>query len=1178
MDLFNLAAKLTLDASEYDRGLKAAEASGKAAGQSIDRGLLKPVERGFKRVSAVTVAAGQLMARGITAAANGLVNLGKGAVGAYASYEQLIGGVETLFKDAAPIVESLADKAYQTAGLSANEYMETVTSFAGSLLQSLDGDTVKAVEYADMAITDMSDNANKMGTDMASIQAAYRGFSKQNYTMLDNLKLGYGGTKSEMERLLKDAEKLTGKKYDISSYSDIIEAIHAIQTEMGITGTTAEEADKTIEGSTRAMKASWDNLLTAFVRGDNVQQATQQFGERFKIMLDNVVPAVTRFFEGFSVALDELAPVLDEKLPEILDAAIPALIKAAGVGIRTIVKALPKLLKSAFSAGQRAFASILNDLFGFDIDVDAENIKWPSWDEIKVAATKAWNDIQRELTNLGKWVFGETKTGEIDWPDWDDFKLAAETAWQSVQDGIDLLGAWIFGRTEAGDIDWPDWDDFERIATDAWNSVRDGINLLGAWIFGKTEAGEVDWPDWDDFEKAVIAAWDSVQDGIDRLGAWVFGRTDTGEVNWPSWSDIYNSVSKWWEDTALPAIAEATAWVLNLFGIEIDAGEVYDKVSEWWRTVSSTAMEAAKLILELFGIDISGGDVFGAVETWWQGVVSNAQAALQWAIGIPENPHMSGKMLNVQIGLWWNKIKSFAVSAIKWVLGIPDSPTDADGQTVATNLGTWFDTYVVPALSGILDFTLGTLGLPSADDIVAEFTEWWSGEKGVWTRISAFFNLDDELVKLQNLYNSAVDIINGLFGTKFNHVGEQNLETDLDTIEAVGDKAISIIDYLDQLNKQYGDAASSTTEWKEATEELDRLVPGIKSFINDETGEITGGTTALREYVNQWKEAVKTQAIMTGIRKQQENVSTAAEEMVNAQVEYDRQIKKAANQRQGLLDQVSELQNLGLVTDEGKDPLQALANSLFEMPEGTDFDIANASVEELVQLLEEVASNQDALTNWASPDKAAEVSSTVSGIIREVNKTDGPLNTYRTACNEAANAQERLALATTHYNDSVENLNEYMAAAQTLIDQTPLSGEVDLNGDTGQLQSDLNGAGFTAPVALVPDSWISNLGGEDGADGFNAKGLNYVPYDNYVSVLHRGEAVLSASQARRYREGGDDGISTAAIAAAVQTGLSDMVVQLGSKQVGRIFGDATTARVNRNVGRIERRRALAYGG
>jgi hypothetical protein len=187
-----------------------------------------------------------------------------------AELEQSLGGVETLFKDSADKVKENAKKAYQTAGVDANSYMQTVTSYAASLLTSCAGDTNKAADIADMAMVDMSDNANKMGTSMESIQNAYNGFAKQNYTMLDNLKLGYGGTKTEMERLLKDAEKLTGKKYDISNLSDVYEAIHVIQGELGITGTTANEAATTVSGSFNMLKSSFTDFLGNLALGQDV--------------------------------------------------------------------------------------------------------------------------------------------------------------------------------------------------------------------------------------------------------------------------------------------------------------------------------------------------------------------------------------------------------------------------------------------------------------------------------------------------------------------------------------------------------------------------------------------------------------------------------------------------------------------------------------------------------------------------------------------------------------------------------------------------------------------------------------------------------------------------------------------------------------------------------------------
>ena len=233
-----------------------------------------------------------------------LVKLGKAALDAYAQYEQLEGGVQKLFgEEASKDVMKYAERAYQTAGMSANQYMEQVTSFSASLISSLDGDTTKAAAVADMAIQDMSDNANVFGSDMTSIQNAYQGFAKGNFTMLDNLKLGFSGSKEGMQQLLDKAEEITGKKYDISSLSDIYEAIHEVQNEMNITGTTSREAASTIEGSTNMMKASWQNMLTAMGRGEGVEKAMNQFLESIGQVAKNVGPVAVRIVVSLAKAL-----------------------------------------------------------------------------------------------------------------------------------------------------------------------------------------------------------------------------------------------------------------------------------------------------------------------------------------------------------------------------------------------------------------------------------------------------------------------------------------------------------------------------------------------------------------------------------------------------------------------------------------------------------------------------------------------------------------------------------------------------------------------------------------------------------------------------------------------------------------------------------------------------------
>lgn len=298
--------------------------------------------------------AASMAALGTTAVAvgKGVAKAVKASIEGFGDYEQLVGGVETLFKSSSNEVVKYANNAYKTAGLTANEYMETVTSFSASLLQSLNGDTAKAAQVADMAITDMSDNANKMGTDMSSIQNAYQGFAKQNYTMLDNLKLGYGGTQKEMERLLSDAEKLSGQKYDISNLNDVYQAIHVIQTNVGITGTTAKEASTTIQGSIKAVKSTFQNLITGLAdENANIKQLVGNFTDSVITAGKNIIPRIVTIVKNIGPALSEtvttllpqLIPVVSELINQLVNGIMQNLkpiIQAATTIVSTLAKAL----------------------------------------------------------------------------------------------------------------------------------------------------------------------------------------------------------------------------------------------------------------------------------------------------------------------------------------------------------------------------------------------------------------------------------------------------------------------------------------------------------------------------------------------------------------------------------------------------------------------------------------------------------------------------------------------------------------------------------------------------------------------------------------------------------------------------------------------------------------------
>ncbi len=426
MNLFELAAVLTLNRSDYDRGLDEAQDKANSFGSSLKSGL---------------ATAAKVSAAAIGAASTAVVAFSKQALDSYGNYEQLKGGIETLFgtgglsleeyaKSQGKTVDEVEEKyreleksqadamanaaaAYTTAGLSANEYMETITSFAASLKQSLGEENIgDLASYANQAIVDMSDNANKMGTAMESIQYAYQGFAKQNYTMLDNLKLGYGGTKQEMERLLADAEKLMGLEVgslDISNFSDIIVAIHAVQEELGIAGTTAKEASSTIQGSLSSMKSAWENLITGIAdENADLPGLMNEVIESAVTAGENIVPRIEQVLDGIGTAIDQLGPILSgrvmpmisDMLPDIVEKGVelvsaivdgvvenlPALTQAAVEIVMKLIEGIGKMLPKLVRAGLDIIKTLASGV--------AKNIK-----TIVTTITDIVLAIVEELTN-----------------------------------------------------------------------------------------------------------------------------------------------------------------------------------------------------------------------------------------------------------------------------------------------------------------------------------------------------------------------------------------------------------------------------------------------------------------------------------------------------------------------------------------------------------------------------------------------------------------------------------------------------------------------------------------------------------------------------------------------------------------------------------------------------------
>lgn len=409
---------------DAEKARKKADGFGSAWKKALTK--LKPAAAiAVKALAAVTAAA---------AAAFGAVV--KQSVEDYSDYEQLVGGVETLFKNSSDKVVSYANNAYKTAGMSANEYMETVTSFSASLLQGLGGDTEAASVIADQAITDMSDNANKMGTDMEMIQNAYQGFAKQNYTMLDNLKLGYGGTAGEMARLINDSGvlgdtmKVTEQTVNEVSFDKMIEAIHVVQTNMGITGTTAKEASETIQGSVSAMRAAWKNFTTGMADDtQDVDTLVDNVVDSVDTVADNVIPRIQKLLPRLTQGLSDLTQRLSSKIPGLLSKVLPSFIRSTTKIVQNIAGTLTKSIPVIIDAASELFSGVVRAIPGVAKEVLKNMPKI-----IKAVVDGLWNGV-KSIVETVQDIFGATHEAVY------EAKISLEEAAASVTSFSDAIGA-----------------------------------------------------------------------------------------------------------------------------------------------------------------------------------------------------------------------------------------------------------------------------------------------------------------------------------------------------------------------------------------------------------------------------------------------------------------------------------------------------------------------------------------------------------------------------------------------------------------------------------------------------------------------------------------------------------------------------------------------------------------
>ena len=590
----SIAINMNLNASSFAKGIKTATSSVENMTESMKdatssaskmTSVMQGIGSGVAKVGKGLAIAG-------TAAATAVTALVSKSVGAFADYEQLTGGVETLFGAGGRSVEEYAqsvgksvsdiqgkydslmsaqnavlenaNKAYMTAGMSANEYMDTVTGFSASLISSLGGDTNKAADYANSALVDMSDNANKMGTDMESIKNAYQGFAKQNYTMLDNLKLGYGGTQAEMKRLLSDAQKLTGQKYDISSFADITQAIHAIQTQMDITGTTAKEASTTISGSWGSLKAAFENTLVGLTTGGEMfDQSLDALVDSAKTFGQNVIPAITGALSGVGSLIESLAPVIVAELPSMVSDILPHLVSAAKSLVTGLISQLPALGKAVLDA--------IPSIFDGMTDVIGES----SVGKLKGSFEGLKNTITDTFSNIGPMLKDFCEGGISTFCD------ALSTAMDLASGAISVIEALspVIGAVAGAIITY-------KGAVMLWNAAETAKNvvmgistaaqwalnvamtanpigivivaigaLVGAFIvlWNKSEGFRNFWINlWEKVKAIVTSAWEGIKAGFEKIKNGISAVKEKVSTMWNGvkektselWGGVKNAVSE----------------------------------------------------------------------------------------------------------------------------------------------------------------------------------------------------------------------------------------------------------------------------------------------------------------------------------------------------------------------------------------------------------------------------------------------------------------------------------------------------------------------------------------------------------------------------------------------------------------------------------------------------------
>lgn len=771
MTLFDLAAKIGLDSSEFEKGMNNAERSGKSLGEKLSSSFDK-----IKKAAAVALS-GAVIKKGIdmvldlanaTSAVGDKIDKQSQALGlsrkAYQEWDYILGqngaSIDSLGVSMKTLNSLVLDAAaggkeskiaFSKLGLSIHELetmsMEDQFEAVVRAFQRMPEGAKKSALAVQIFGRNGMELLPLLNQSETSIDELRKRAEELGIIMSDdavNASVAYNDAMDDLNRTLNGLKYSFGAKL----LPTLTSGINKMSAYVGKLSNAFQK---------KGLKGVWDTLVSDF---KNIKWPTW----------DDVRNAAVTAWDTVVKGVKGLAKlVFGEKSDGSVNWPTWKDVKvAAETAWKTITEGA---LKIADEAGAL--------IFGRKED---GSVNWPTWEDVKAKANEIWNSIKASATELGGVIFGTKADGSVNWPTWEDVKAKATEIWNDIKAKAksiaDMAGALVFGKNEDGTVAWPTWDDVKAKATEVWNAIKAKALDLAGLVFGKKEDGSVDFPTWEDVKTKAEEVWGAIKAGALNLAGLVFGKKEDGSVDWPTWDDVKAKASEVWE--AIKAGAKGLAGLV--FGTKEDGSVAWPDLTavmasftNWWdNTVKPAIQGAAKWTIQLFGLPEETAESFGnIISAWWDPLKNAAEGVLNWALNLPDVPHDAGAQLHDIIVKWWDGIKTNLQNLLNWVLGLPKIG-DADGTSMINTVKTWWTDKVVPFLGDVLNFTLGLFGLPSVEDMVNAIKTWWENVKrdvgnlviNIGTSISDWAGNTWNSVTsgVSGAWNSAVDTVGGWFG------------------------------------------------------------------------------------------------------------------------------------------------------------------------------------------------------------------------------------------------------------------------------------------------------------------------------------------------------------------------------------------------------------------------------